>query len=267
MNRDELIRVYFRRLGMLVPEKITPGGDTLAKLHRRHTLMIPYENTDYLTGDIKLTDFETQFHEVVVGKRGGMCIDMNPLFGRLLSALGYRVHCFATTICTRPEDDLNFHAILQVEDCSGTVWWCDIANPFTRFYEPLPLTSGKELSASGSLFRFEERPLGKLLLQEKKAGTWSDLLQIKDQDITEEDRNESKLGAIKEYPSNPICFMEIFSVVTPEGRRTLIGNQYRESAKDNIYRYKCSDELMPWAYAQFGLKKTIGGNAEWMRQE
>ena len=258
MNGDELIRVYFRRLGMRVPEKITPDGDTLARLHQRHTLMIPYENTDYLTGDIKLTDFETQFHEVLVKKRGGMCIDMNPLFGQLLSALGYRVRCFSTAICTRSEDELNFHVILQVEDCGGMVWWCDIANPFTRFYEPLPLTPGKELSASGSLFRFEEKPSGKLLLQEKKAGTWSGLLQIKDPDITEADRNESKLTAITEYPSNPICFKEIFSVVTPEGRRTLTGNLYRESTGDNTYQYSCPDELMPWAYAQFGLKKTIG---------
>lgn len=258
MTGDELIRAYFRRLELRVPEKLIPDGDTLIKLHRRHTLMIPYENTDYLTGDIKPTDFETQFHEVITGMRGGMCIDMNPLFGRLLSALGYRVRCFSTVICTRPEDDLNFHAILQVEDCDGRAWWCDIANPFTRFYEPLPLTPEKELSASGSLFRFEERESGKLLLQEKKAGTWKDFLQIKDRDITEEDRNESKFGAVKEYPSNPIFFVETFSLVTPEGRRTLIGNVYRESAKGNKYQYSCSDELMSWAYAQFGLKKTIG---------
>lgn len=253
MNKDELIRVYFQRLGMRVPQKLIPDGDTLVNLHRRHTLMIPYENIDYLTGNIKLTDFESQFHEVIVKKRGGMCIDINPLFGRLLSVLGYRVHCSSSAICTRAEDELNFHAILQVEDCDGMIWWCDTANPFTRFYEPLPIMQGKEISASGSLFRFEEGSSGKLLLQEKKTGTWLDLLQIKDQDITVEDRNESKLTAMKEYSSNPICFKEIFSIITPEGRRTLTGNLYRESTKDNIYEYDCSDDLMTWAYAQFGL--------------
>lgn len=254
MNKDELIYAYFQRLGMRVPDKLMPDGDTLVNLHRRHTLMIPYENTDYLTGNIKLTDFESQFHEVVVGKRGGMCIDMNPLFGQLLSVLGYRVRCFSTAVCTRPENELNFHVILQVEDCDGLVWWCDVANPFTRFYDPLQIIQGKELSASGSLFHFEERPSGKLL-QERKNGTWQDLLQIKDQNITVEDRNESKLTAMKEYSSNPICFKEIFSIVTPEGRRTLTGKFYRESTKDNIYEYNCSDDLMPWAYAQFGLRR------------
>ena len=255
MNKDELIRLYLRRLGMRVPQKFVPDGETLGELHRQHTLMIPYENTDYLTKNIRLTDVETQFREVIVGKRGGMCIDMNPLFGHLLSVMGYRVSCFSTSICARSEDELNFHVILQVEDCDGTVWWCDIANPFTRFYEPLPITKGKELSASGSLFCFEEPTPGKLLLKEKRADAWSDLLQIKDRDITVEDRNESKICAIKEYPSNPICFKEIFSVVTPEGRRTLTGNLYRESVKDSTYQYSCSDELMPWAYVQFGLKK------------
>lgn len=258
MNNDEYIRGYFQRLGMCATQKIMPDGDTLKVLHRRHTLMIPYENTDYLCGDIKRTDYETQFQEVIVGKRGGMCIDMNPLFGQLLSILGYRVCCFSTAICNRAEDELNFHVILQVEDCDGIIWWCDIANPFTRFYEPLPITKGKELSAFGSLFRFEEQTSGKLILKEKKAETWCNLLQIKDRNITEEERNESKFSAIKEHPSNPICFKEIFSVVTPEGRRTLTGNLYRESVKDCTYQYNCSGELMPWAYSQFGLRKTGG---------
>ncbi len=255
MNKDELIRAYFQRLGMCVPDIIIPDGDTLGNLHRRHTLMIPYENTDYLTGNINLTDFESQFHEAIVKKRGGMCIDINPLFGQLLSVLGYRVRCFAAAICTRPEDELNFHVILEVEDCNGMVWWCDVANPFTRFYEPLPIVKQKEISASGSLFRFEEGLPGKLLLKEKKGEIWSDLLQIKYEDITEKDRNESKLSATKEYASNPICFKEIFSIVTPEGRRTLTGNLYRESVNDSTYQYTCSDDLMTWAYAQFGLRR------------
>ena len=260
MNREAIIRMYFSRLGMSVPDKLLPDGETLEKLHRQHTLMIPYENTDYLTGNIQSTDFETQFHEVIVRKRGGMCIDMNPLFGELLSAIGYRVRCFSTIICQKSENDLNFHVILNAEDCEGKIWWCDIANPFTRFFDPLPLSVGKELSASGSLFRFEKDPSGRYLLLEKRADTWVDFLRIRDSDISVEDRNESKFHAPEEYPTNVICYKEVFSIATPEGRRTLTGNLYRESAKDDFYQFNCSPELMPWAYTQFGLQKT--GRAE-----
>ena len=254
MNQHEIIRMYFDRLAMTVPDRLVPDAETLLTLHRQHVMIIPYENTDYLTGHFLSTDFETQFHEVIVRKRGGMCIDMNPLFGELLTAIGYRVRCFSTVICGRPAEDLNYHAILLVEDCEGQTWWCDIANPFTRFFEPLRLADGMELSASESSFRFKMNPEQEILLQERKAGTWTDFLQTRDADITVEDRNDSKFTAMMKYSENALCHKEVFSIVTPQGRRTLTGKLYRESFGSDLYQYECPDELMPWAYAQFGLR-------------
>lgn len=258
MNQHELIRMYFDRLVMKMPDSLLPDAKTLRTLHRQHVLIIPYENTDYLTGHILPTDFETQFREVIIRKRGGMCIDMNPLFGKLLTAIGYRVRCFSTVICCNPANDMNFHVVLLVEDCDGQTWWCDIANPFTRFYEPLPLAEKVELTVSGSRFRFEMDSDGGILLQEKKSETWEDFLQTRDADITLEDRNESKFTAMTEYPENALFRKEIFSIVTPQGRRSLTGKLYRESSGNDLYQYECPDELMGWAYAQFGLRNKKG---------
>ena len=184
-----------------------------------------------------------------------MCIDMNPLFGELLTAIGYRVSLFPTRICTREPDDLNYHVISIVDDGDGHRWWCDVANPFTRFFEPLPLTPGEELCASGSCFRFEQDADGRLVLSEKLAGSWKNILAVIDADANEESRDASKFSAVRDYPDNAVCFKEVFSIVTPEGRRTLIGNLYRESVPGGSYRLECPSSLMPWAYAQFGLCK------------
>ena len=257
MKNEELIQAYFDRLHLKVPEKTAPDAETLFRLHRRHVLTIPYENTDYISGRIRSTDFGTQFREVILGGRGGMCIDMNPLFGELLAALGYLVSLHPTRICTRKPDDLNFHIILNVEDEDGHHWWCDVANPFTRFYEPLPLIPGEELCASGSCFRFERDADGRLVLAEKQAGLWKNLLAIIDADAGVESRNASKFSAVCDYPDNAVCVKEVFSIVTPEGRRTLVGNLYRESVPGGCHRLECSPFLMPWAYAQFGLHKDL----------
>lgn len=257
MNNEELIRAYFARLHLDVPEKITPDAETLFRLHRQHVLIIPYENTDYLTGRLRSTDFETQFREVILGNRGGMCIDLNPLFGELLTALGYRVSLYPTRICIRKPDDLNFHIISIVEDGDGRRWWCDVANPFTRFYEPLPLIAGEELWASGSGFRFRRDADERLILSEKLAGSWQDLLAVIDGDAGEAGRDASKFSALRDHPENAVCFKEVFSIVTPEGRRTLTGNLYRESFPGGLYRLECSPALVPWAYAQFGLRKEL----------
>lgn len=255
MKNDELIWAYFNRLYLTVPEKLVPDYETLIKLHIRHVLTIPYENTDYLTGRINSTAFETQFREIILGKRGGMCIDMNPLFGELLTAIGYRVRYYSTRICSRDPNDLNFHVVSIVEDCEGKSWWCDVANPFTRFYEPLPVTLKEELSASGSLFRFEKDSCEKLTLYEKKSDSWNGLLVIRDSDVTAEDRDYSKYQAVLKYPDNAVCYKEIFSILTPEGRRTLTGNLYRESYPGGFYNIECPARLMPWAYMQFDLHK------------
>lgn len=256
MKSDELIRAYFARLHLAVPEKFVPDADTLRKLHIRHVLTIPYENTDYLTGRIQSTAFETQFREIILGGRGGMCIDMNPLFGELLTAIGYQVRYFSTRICSRKPEDINFHVISNVEACDGQIWWCDVANPFTRFLEPLPLTLGEELPASGSLFRFEEDSCGEITLFEKSSDDWRGLLAVRDSDITTEDRDRSKYQGVLTYPDNAICYKEVFSILTPEGRRTLTGNLYRESFPGGLYHMECPARQMPWAYAQFGLRKS-----------
>ena len=255
MTSEEIISLYFKRMGMTVPDTITPDAETLRKLHMRHVMMIPYENTDYLSGNIKTTDFETQFSEVIIKERGGMCIDMNPLFGQLLSLLGYKVHLFATRISQRKENDLNFHVILNVEDHDGGVWWCDVANPFTRYFEPLLIETGVEQSASGSIFRFEKDSSGNLMLFEKKKEEWIELFRVIATDASTEDRNRSKFEDFEKYPENAVFCKEVFSIVTPTGRRTLTGNIYRESVNHMLYQFECTDELMPWAYSQFGLKK------------
>ena len=257
MKNEELIRAYYARLHLELPEKPAPDAGTLRRLHRRHVLTVPYENTDYLTGRIRSTGFASQFREVILGGRGGMCIDMNPLFGELLTALGYGVSLYATRICIRKPEDLHFHIISIVEDGDGRRWWCDVANPFTRFYEPLPLIVGEELCASGSCFRFRQDAGGKLVLSEKMAGSWKDILAVIDADAGEAGRDGSKFSALQDYPDNAVCFKEVFSLVTPEGRRTLVGNIYRESVPGGVFRLECPPSLMPWAYAQFGLNKEL----------
>lgn len=253
MKREEIIRPYFDRLQMAVPDPLIPDGETLRKLHIRHFLTVPYENTDYLSGRILSTAFETQFRKVILEGRGGMCIDMNPLFGELLTAIGYHVRYFATSICGRKPEDLNFHIVSVVEDCDGQSWWCDIANPFTRFADPLPIRMNEELPASGSLFRFTEDSAGILTLSEKSADTWRDLLTVREKDITTKDRDRSKYQDVVNYPNNAVFCKEVFSIGTPEGRRTLVGNLYRESFPGGFYQLECPAALMPWAYAQFGL--------------
>lgn len=255
MGSDDLIRAYYQRLGIMIPPKLLPDGETLSILHRNHVMMIPYENTDYLTRHITPCDHESQFREIILKRRGGMCMDNNTLFAELLKAIGYRVTCCSSMICHRDATQLRTHAMLIVEDDMGVCWWCDVANPFFRYSEPIPFAEDKEFSVPGGMLRIEKDMQGKYVLSKKEHGAWSDTFRIEHEGVTTEDLNEIKYSIMTKYPANHLCFQEVFSIVTPEGRRTLNGTIYRESAAERLYQYEVPSEYMPWAYAQFGLSK------------
>jgi N-hydroxyarylamine O-acetyltransferase len=52
---------------------------------------LPFENLDVLLDKPILIEPEAVFAKVVEGQRGGYCFELNSLFARLLSSLGYRV--------------------------------------------------------------------------------------------------------------------------------------------------------------------------------
>lgn len=47
---------------------------------------------------------------------------MNPLFGELLRAIGYRVRIDAAAICKAAPDEMNFHAFILAEDRECVIW-------------------------------------------------------------------------------------------------------------------------------------------------
>lgn len=255
MDKNELIKMYYKRLRLSIPKEIVPDGDTLRKLHFRHTLMIPYDNTDYLMGVIKSPDFDTQFNEVILYNRGGMCLDLNPLFGELLLAVGYKVTVYSSTILTMPEDGLNYHIVLCVEDCNQKKWFCDVANLFMRFAESIPMEPDKEYCVGQERFRFVNDNSGKMILQLFADDKWDSYLRLEVPDISTKDRTKSKFGDPLKYPTNPVFLSEQFSIVTPKGRRSLFDGVYRESYMDKMYKLICNEEQMTWAYTQFGLKR------------
>ena len=56
------------------------------------------------------------------------------------------------------------------------------------------------------------------------------------------------------HPTSPFNKVEMFSIKTAEGRKTLDGHVYKEFKKDQVLVKELTDEEMPWGYAQFGLR-------------
>lgn len=246
---ERKVRQYFERIGMTMPETIIPDAELLKKLTFHNIVSIPFENTQLLTKKIVPCDLEALFRHIVVEGKGGICHDIAGLYGWFLTELGYKV---VPVGCLPFHEKIrsHIHKSLIVTDCEGTEWLTEIA--FTSSMNnktPIRFVPGQKQILTGEEYLIEERDGKMCLIGPSETASF----RMEYPDIPLE------IGTkIKEFtvagndPAGEIKRM--FTIGTPMGRRTLYGNSYREYVGSTYYSYDCPQELLPWAYAQFGLK-------------
>lgn len=83
------ISKYLQRLKI---ENITqPDLINLKLLHKNHLYNIPFENLDIHYNRKIILDFEQLEKKILSNNRGGFCYELNGMFYKLLSELGYKV--------------------------------------------------------------------------------------------------------------------------------------------------------------------------------
>ncbi len=248
------VKRYFERIGLELPEVIVPDSELLRKLHLAHCCTVPYENHDMIRGIPTTLEEDGLFQKIVEENKGGICFELNGSFGYLLSALGYKVTDYAARYL-RGESTIPMrrHRVMKVEATDG-VWLCDVGIGEVAQREPIALVEGLVQEQFGEVYKLEkEEGLGWVLWDLYK-GQWRKFYSF-----TEEVQLQADFIALNFYcekhPESPFNKDEMFAVKTLEGRKTLDGRIYKEFKNGEVLVKELSDEEMPWAYEQFGLKK------------
>lgn len=242
------VKQYFERIGLEMPEEIVPDAALLQKLTFHANISIPYENTQFLTKKIIPCDTDSLFQRIVVEKKGGICHDINGLFGWFLSELGYKVVPVGS-FSFYDKIKSHLHKTLVVTDIDGNEWLVETA--YAGFFcskNPIRLVPGLEQTFGNETFRIEKID-GKfcLLGPSEKAS-----FRMEYWDITPEIGYRIKELTIEgNDPAGGI--RRSLAIGTPEGYRTLVKDSYKELFGSEEYTYECTPETLPWAYAQFGL--------------
>jgi N-hydroxyarylamine O-acetyltransferase len=90
------IERYLARLD--VHSALEPDVATLRNLHRAHMQMIPFENLDIHLGQKIVLEGDHLFAKIVDRQRGGICYELNGLFARLLTDIGFKVALVAAEV-------------------------------------------------------------------------------------------------------------------------------------------------------------------------
>ena len=81
------IPAYLDRIGYDGP--VAPTIETLRGMHRAHFLNVPFENLDIARGVEIQVDERVNFDKIVRMRRGGFCLEVTGLFGRVLREIGF----------------------------------------------------------------------------------------------------------------------------------------------------------------------------------
>lgn len=244
----ERVKLYFERIGLAIPDTIVPDGALLKKLVFHQLLSIPYENTQFLTGEIVPCEPDALFKNIVIEKKGGICHDIAGLFGWFLSELGYKVRQMGT-LSFLEKIGRHVHKTLIVTDCEGKEWLAEIGyGAFSNLNEPLPFTPNVDLVCGKETFRFEERDGMTCLIGPTEAASFKMAFPDISNQISTKIKESTIAGEDPQWVPK-----RNFTIGTPEGRRILSGNTYKEYFGDTVYVYTVTKDTLPWAYAQFGL--------------
>ena len=247
------VKKYFARIGLELPEVITPDSELLKKVHFAHCTTVPYENVDMIRGVPTSLEEDALYQKIVEEGKGGICFELNGSLGNLLRALGYKVTDYAARYL-RGETTLPMrrHRVLKVEATDG-VWLCDVGVGEVCQREPVAMVEGLEQSQYGETYKLERDPELGWVLWDLHKGQWRKFYSF-----TEEVQLQVDYIALNFYcekhPDSPFNKTEMFAVKTAEGRKTLDGHIYKEFKNGEVFVKELTDAEMPEAYAAFGLK-------------
>lgn len=246
------INAYFHRIGLELPEGLTPDSQLLRRLHLAHCTTVPYENLDMLRGIPTSMEEEALFHKIVEQGRGGLCFELNGCFGNLLRALGYKVTDYAARYL-RGETTLPMrrHRVLRVEASDG-VWLCDVGIGEICQRQPIALVEGLAQEQFGEAYKLEKEDFLGWVLYDFYKGSWRKFYSF-----TEEPQLLADFIApnfyCEKHPDSPFNKQEMFALKTLEGRITLDGHIYKEFKNGEVFVKELTEAEMKDAYRRFGL--------------
>jgi N-hydroxyarylamine O-acetyltransferase len=244
------IEAYLRRIAYDGPRQ--PSAALLRSLHRQHLFTVPFENLDIPLATSISLDVPLLYDKIVVRRRGGFCYELNGLFSRLLTVLGFHVQMLSARV---RRDDGGFgpefdHMLLKVK--LDEPWLVDVGFG-DSFVDPIVFHAGGADQVNGHRYKVSSCGDEWQLLREDDKGQVS-LYRFRDVPRQLSDYD----GMCRFHQTSPESgFTQrwICSKATPDGRVTLTNMRLiitrGGTREENVLTTQA--ELRSCLHEQFGI--------------
>jgi N-hydroxyarylamine O-acetyltransferase len=210
--------------------RISYGGaadatlETLNALHTGHTFNIPFENLDVFCGRAISLEPDALYGKLVTRRRGGYCFEMNGLFSRVLTELGFRLTRLLARCAFGSAYTAKTHEVM-VAEIGGQAYLCDVGYGSEGIAAPLPLIVGAEMAQFTNTYRFSEDPRLGYILERGIGGGFAPMYAFTLDECMPDDYELSN-HYTSTHPASFFRMMKFITMPTPEGRITLTDSSF-----------------------------------------
>jgi N-hydroxyarylamine O-acetyltransferase len=165
--------IYLERIGI---ERPGPDPDGLARLQETQLRGLVFENIDPFLGRIPDLSPQAQWDKLILARRGGYCFELNGMFARALSALGFEFRPILARVLQRAPDSARTHLAFVVT-IDGEEWLADTGFGGPGALRPLRIEPDLVQSDPRGRYRFKSVD-GEHLLEREEEGRWLPLFQF-----------------------------------------------------------------------------------------
>ena len=259
MYTTEQIRQTFLRLGLAVPETITPDRETLFRLQRAFLQAVPYENLDILAGIPLSLAEDALYDKIVTRRRGGYCFEINGFFTVLLRSMGYTVtEYLARYLRGETAIPMRRHRVLRVTANDGSAWIADAGIGQESFRQPLPYSdTTAEVNDGFRVYRLRKREFYGWVIEDHPVG--EDAIFKPFYSFTEAPQlpidYEMPSFWCEKHPDSPFTKAPMLAIKTETGRVAIDGNQLSLYENGTVTRRSFEEAEYPALLARyFGIR-------------
>lgn len=236
MNKEN----YLRRIG-IENYNILPNLGNLKLLQRQHLLSVPFENLDIHWKRPIILKTENFAKKILKEKRGGFCYELNGLFYKLLSEIGYKSRIISARVANgKGSFGAEYDHLAILTKIADKEFLVDVG--FGDFIaEPLKFVLNVEQKDENGIFLIRKFDDEYFEVVKKHGDEWKSEYIFKDLE-----RDLSEFSEMCEFhqtsPESHFTRGKVCSIMTENGRKTLTNDKFIESTKGQKIKTEIDSE-------------------------
>lgn len=248
---------YLARIGF-IQRDAESQEDRLIRLHRCHSLSIPFESfSPFCAEPVSLTP-EDVFKKVIRHRRGGYCFELNLLFQQLLEDFGYQVRPIFCRPFSGEGAMLPLTHRMMLVFLGERTWIADVGLGGNGWIEPLVLEPGLEQQQYGRTYQITQDPELGYVVQIRRGADYVNAVAFTTQRVQESDFLMSNYYTAT-HPASPFVNRMMCTLPTLNGRYTIRDTKLRIEAngkteESELEAHTFTDTLSHWFHIELSAE-------------